>query len=244
MKFVFFTPTLNRFAECNNLLRSVYANTLQPEHVIVLDNSAGQYVPDEDIDKSNLEIHIPHENIGVARAFNFALYYTDKMYPDHHLIISNDDLVLYEDTLEKLADGIKDNPDQLVYCSDLNAANSFSFFCVKPRFVIDTVGYFETAYHSYLEDCDFMHRARMLGYELFPVPNCKVRDHVGSGTLKAFSEDELQAFHNRRARGIDEYKRKWGRLPEEGKELYTTPYNSGIDAVAWHRYKFSQIGPF
>lgn len=244
MDFVFCTLTLNRFKECNALLRSVLSGTLQPKAVIILDNSGGNFVPDADVDTDSLYIYVPHMNLGVARGFNFLLHQTLTDFPDAYCIISNDDLVLYPDTLEALAKGIEANPDKLIYCSDLHSANSFSFFCVKPAHVLETVGWFEIAYHSYLEDCDFMYRARMLGHDLTPVDNCRIKDHVGSGTLKAFTVEEENAFHNRRAIGIEAYRKKWGSLPEDGGEKYTTPYNSGIDTVTWHREKFKRIHPF
>lgn len=238
LDFVFFTPTLNRFTDCNNLIESVITGTKKPVSIEVLDNSGGGFSSHHDV-----QITISEINLGVARSFNYALDLAVNEFPDTYLIISNDDIVVYPDTLEFLSKGILENPDKLVYCSDLKAANSFSFFCVKPQKVLSTVGWFEIAYHSYLEDTDFMHRARMLGYDLFPVPGCRVKDHVGSGTLQSFTPEQETAFHSRRARGIDEYTKKWGALPEYG-ELYTTPYNLGIDAVTWHREKFKRVHPY
>lgn len=243
MEFIFFTPTLNRFEECNALIRSVYAGTKQPKAVIILDNSGGNFTLDEDNNKDNLQVYVAEKNIGVARAFNLALYLGATQYPDDYVIVSNDDLTLYPDTLEGLEKGIEANPDKLIYCSDLQSANSFSFFCLNPLNAVNTVGFFETAYHSYLEDCDWMYRARQLGHELVPIQECRIKDHVGSATLKSFTPEQELEFHERRARGIGIYREKWGAMPEQG-EKYTTPFNSGIDSVLWHRQKFNKVHPF
>lgn len=241
--FIFCVPTLNRFDACNKLIESVWSNTHKPTKTIVLDNSGGNYTPTELADNENLEIVVSEYNLGVAKSFNYFLDIVANEYPDHYVIISNDDLVLYDDTLEMLSHGIVANPGKWIYCSDLHAANSFSFFCVHPQTMIDEIGYFEIAYHSYAEDTDYMHRARMLGWELLPVNNCSIKDHIGSGTLKAFTEEEEKLFHTRRAKGIQEYVKKWGGTPEQG-EVYSTPYNSGIDSVQWHKEKFSKVRPF
>lgn len=240
--FIFCVPTLNRYDTCNKLIESVWSNTHKPDKVIVLDNGGG-FEPTELADREDLEIHTSEYNIGVAKSFNYFLDYVSNEYPNHYVIISNDDLVLYDDTLEMLSHGIAANPGKWIYCSDLHAANSFSFFAVHPQTIIDEIGYFETAYHSYAEDTDLMHRARMVGWELLPVNGCSIKDHIGSGTLKAFTEDEERLFHTRRAKGIQEYVKKWGAAPEQG-EVYNTPYNSGIDSVQWHREKFSRVSPF
>lgn len=239
INFIFFTPTLNRFTECDNLIRSVQSGSLVPDNIIVLDNSAGEYHTELD----NIEIHISRENKGVARSFNYALDYVMEEYPDHYVVISNDDLVLRKDTLKKLAKGIKDNPDELIYCSNGLGINAFSLFACKPKRLIDTVGWFETAYTSYLEDCDLAYRMKLINKEICFIEDCYVKEHIGSATLKSFTAEQEARFHDMRRKGMAEYTKKWGALPEQG-ETYTTPYNSGIDSVRWHKEKFSKESPY
>lgn len=242
VKFIFAIPTLNRFNECNSLISSVWGGTVKPDLVLVLDNSGGSYEPNDSADSPNLEIHIAEKNLGVSRSFNYFLHFVSTEYPDHYLIVSNDDLILREDTLEMLERGIIENPDELIYCTGGLGLNSFSLFACDPVKLIEQIGWFETTYFSYLEDNDLAYRIRLLGKDLCRISGCEVTSHVGSATIAAYTHEQMDAFHRMRAIGEREYVKKWGGLPHS--ETNTTPYNSNIDAVAWHRNKFSVVHPY
>lgn len=240
IKLVLCIPTLNRFEECNHLIETALRGTYKPLSIEVIDNSGnGLFTPLED----GVMITQMDSNIGVARSFNYFLDLVDEIDPNAYAVISNDDLLLYDDTLEQLAKGIERNNDQLIFCSDLQAANSFSFFAVQPARVLSRIGWFEIMFHSYLEDCDYMRRARLLGYDLFSLSQVRIKDHIGSGTIKNYTPDEMEKFHKRRAIGIAEYQRKWGALPEHG-ETFHTPYNSGIEVLQWHISHFAKYHPY
>lgn len=239
--FVLFTPTLNRFEDCNRLLLSAMQGTKKPVNMIVLDNSAGGFEPISEVDTDDLTIVTADKNIGVARSFNYALDIAQD-FPGAYVVISNDDLILREDTLAELERGIMENPDELIYCTGGLGLNSFSLFACDPVKLIAQVGYFETAYFSYLEDNDLAYRIRLLGKDLCRIPGCEVTSHVGSATIAAYTHEQMDAFHRMRAIGEREYVKKWGGLPHS--ETNSTPYNSGVDAVTWHRAKFSKVSPY
>jgi len=237
MDFVLFTPTLNRFDDCNNLIRSALEGTKPPISIEILDNSGGLFLSDHDVN-----ITIAEENLGVARSFNYGLTLAMFEFPGAMLIISNDDLVLYPDTLAELERGIEENPDELIYCTGGLGLNAFSLFACNPTKLVNEVGFFEIAYFSYMEDNDLVHRIKLLGKDLCKVQGCEVAHHVGSATIAAYTAEQMSRFNVMRANGEMEYIKKWGVLPHS--EIYTTPYNSGIEAVGWHRRKFSKVSPY
>lgn len=244
VKFIFAIPTFNRFDECNNLISSVWGGTVKPDLVLVLDNSGGSYEPNDSADSPNLEIHIAEKNLGVSRSFNYFLHFVSTEYPDYYLIVSNDDLILREDTLAELERGIMENPDELIYCTGGLGLNSFSLFACDPVKLIETVGYFETAYFSYLEDLDMAYRLRLLGKDLCRVQGCEVAHHVGSATIAAYTHEEMEKFHAYRSVGTREFGKKWGNDDKVDFPTYVTPYNTGIDAVTWHKNKFTVVHPY
>lgn len=258
MKVLFAVPTYKRFSDCWDLVQQVFtisrARSYQMD-VLVIDNSAGgfttykntkteeqqrQFFVTEE-NTQHFKVWTNNQNIGVARSFNAALYYANTLMYDY-LIISNDDLTLNENTLDLMIAHANNTPDQLLFCTEGATLNAFSLFLVRPKQTLLTIGYFETAYFSYLEDNDFAYRLRLIGFDLCRVPGCEISSHVVSGTIQHFNAEEAEKFHQYRANGTHEYLRKWGGGPHE--ERYTTPYNSGIDSYIWHNVMFSKFHPF
>jgi len=231
---------------CVEAIKSAQNGELKPEHILIIDNSGdGSFLhycdqhgitltPDVTVLESNI-------NLGCARAWNLALkncYLND---PTQHVIVANDDIIFYPDTIRLFDEYIKANPDWILYCAGgIAAPNAFSLFATRYDRLEETVGLFDEMFrYPYCEDGDMARRiwiyyGCILGKELARVPNASV-DHVGSATIKAYDDTEMHQHHFRFKRNALYFSQKWG-IPDHNNiyslDGFKIPFNGDEDDEA------------
>jgi len=215
-------PTLNRYDLLVKCLESAEAGTLKPINYYIIDNGTKLIISDLPRDLGPKIILIkPKFNLGVARSWN---WFFDNV--KDHILISNDDIEFYEDSIEQLMEEYDEN------FSIYPAEGATSFACMSfPRKIIDDVGRFDESlspYYAYFEDNDYHWRMRLKGYDIKDIAGCKVK-HENSGTLKKFTPYELTWHHQRFRQAQQRYMMKWGALPPN--EKYKVPYNGVINVT-------------
>lgn len=209
-------PVLKRYDLLIKCMESAEAGTLKPDKYFIIDNGNNldyRTLPESFTNK--IFIVKVRYNLGVARSWN---WFFDNV-PDH-ILISNDDIEFYEDSIEKLMSGYDEN--FTIY----PAEGATSFACMAyPRKIINDVGYFDESlspYYAYFEDNDFHYRMLQKGYNIKDVPGCRVK-HENSGTMKWYNSTELAMHHDKFRAARSRYIAKWGGEPAH--EKYTIPYN-------------------
>ena len=218
MEIVLASNTFKRFSECVQMVKSALASDRPPDHVLICDNSGGmfvRYLEDNDIDPRNLgnmQIIIAPENLGCAREWNLFFKVVVNSLPDAYVLVSNDDIQFHADTIalfEKAAEN-KTDTDIVWVCGGMDSPNAFSLFMVHPKTLAEKIGLFDENFkYPYVEDSDMYRRIRINGYDLTRIPYCTV-DHIGSATLKAYTEEETRLHHAYHSRNMEWFILKWG----------------------------------
>ncbi len=209
-------PTLNRYDLLAKCIESAEQGSVTPDKYYIIDNGGKlnrALLPDLG---ERLEIYYPGYNLGVAASWNVLCR---KFLPDNKLIISNDDLEFFPDTLEKLC---ADSTPSIRYPAGISGANAFTCFLIHAE-VFESVGEFDEKIspgYAYFEDNDYFIRSLKKGYFVVGVLNCNIL-HQGSSTLEKYSQKERQEHHRKFKLARDNYIKKWGGLP--GKETLTVP---------------------
>lgn len=221
-------PTLRKFDLLEKCIQSAKNGTKKPLAYVIIDNSGGKMPTDNYANDDTVDILVPENNLGVAASWNTMLYYAMQKYPGAYVIIANDDIEFLPDTLEKF-DQAMSSTNEVIYCtSGLHEANAFSLFGLKPKYTLDTVGSFDAGFYpGYMEDGDFNRRMNLLGYQLYRVPDCGCK-HVGSATIKTYTEQERMIHDMQFRRNTLRYVLKHGGTPDgtEGfnKEMFDKPF--------------------
>jgi GT2 family glycosyltransferase len=209
-------PTYKRFKECIDLIRSAHISTVRPTKIIVTDNSQGQflhYIRSNRIDVGDIPllIDVAPSNLGCARAWNRMITNAYQMNPEEHVLISNDDIQLEENTIALFEGAIKEHPEEIIYCTGgMKAPNAFSLFATRWDKLYDSVGLFDEMFlYPYLEDSDMARRLLLAGKELYRVPEATAQ-HIGSATIAAYDEQEMLQHHVRFNRNVEYMNMKWG----------------------------------
>lgn len=211
-------PTLNRYDLLQKLIDSCEKSNILPTKYYVVDNGVKLLPKELNIPRKNLELLKPRYNLGVAASWNYFL----KNVPEY-IIICNDDLEFYEDTIEVLINEY--DPNYIIYPGGNPSSNSFSCYLI-PNNIIDEIGYFDESLsprYGYFEDNDYHYRMLLKGYTIKPIENCRI-DHLGSGTMRKLSEIEEALHHDKFRIAQQHYLEKWGGPP--GKEKYKEPYGN------------------
>lgn len=220
---LFAVPVLNRYDLLNCLLISLTKSELAPDQIMVIDNGNQKeeiYIPFDLRERTT--IVSPGRNVGTAGAWNYALYASKDF-----LILSNDDIEVFPNTLPLLVGAAMQHPDKLMFVPESGTGCAFSF-CLFRRKVLDVVGAFDPLFWPYyFEDNDYVYRMKLAGvHNEFCVRGCNYH-HVGSATLRAKNEEEQQE-HHRQFRALKKYYlMKWGGPPLS--EEYDTPF--GLDQI-------------
>jgi len=209
-------PTLNRYDLLVKCIESAEAGTLKPINYYIIDNGTKLFM---DMLPKKLESKITlikaKYNLGVAMSWNWFLHNVKD-----HILISNDDIEFYPESIEKLMEGYDEN------FSIYPAEGATSFACMSfPRKIINDVGYFDetlSPHYAYFEDNDYHWRMRLKGYDIKDIAGCKVM-HENSGTMKKYTPFELELHHHKFRLAQARYLAKWGDLPPN--EKFTVPYN-------------------
>lgn len=178
-------PVINNFEGLAELLNSVR----YPIYPIIIDNW--------------------RHNRGVSWAWNYGIdnAITDKV------IISNDDIIFHENTIERL----------------IEAADTYSIFGSSSGYACFIVNkdtfnlrFDEAFFPAYFEDNDMEYRAKLAGLKISTLNKDVAVTHKGSVSQFKGNLVPSQRFEELRAY----YIKKWGGEP--GYEKYTTPFNRGM----------------
>lgn len=214
-------PTLNRYDLLVKALESAEKGNVVPDEYWIVDNGM----------RSDLQLIIPPDirqkltilrfgyNLGVAASWNQFLKYAGE---DKILVICNDDVEFFPETIEKLIEHYDEN--FVLFPGGVPSANSFSCFLI-PEKVYRTVGLFDdtlSPQYAYFEDNDYHYRMLQLGFDLRGIPECRL-GHVGSATVNSMPHADRIAHHGKFNVARQNYIRKWGGQP--GEEKFKTPYN-------------------
>lgn len=214
-------PTLNRYDLLKKCVNSIYLGNINPDRLIIVDNG-GALDFNEFSMYENVSIFKPGNNYGVARSWNWLIQQTKLQHP---ILITNDDVEFSENDIQKFYSGYE-NGNDFIYTENTSPLNMYSCFLISPN-IIKKVGWFdENFYPAYYEDNDYAYRMKLAGIEFNSVATNI--SHVGSATIKSFSEAEISMHHNQFRNNTVYYTRKWGGLP--GKEVYITPFGD-LDEV-------------
>jgi GT2 family glycosyltransferase len=202
-------PTLNRFDLLDQCIDSALAGTVRPDHILVVDNSAG-HCPQ----RSDVAYIVPGSNVGVAHAWNILVATS----APHQLILSNDDIVFAPDTVAELLRVAEAAPGAGIVSTI--EGQRFSLFWLN-RLAYESIGPFdEQFWPAYFEDNDYARRLALAGWTL-PVAPTGV-EHGGSSTIRAFSQQQAQAEHEYFRANEARYVAKWGGGPH--RETFLRPY--------------------
>lgn len=198
-------PVLNRYDKLRDLLASLRASTIKPEVIHVIDNGHAprrlEWACRES--PSTLDLFVPDHQMGVAESWNWFLVNV----PEER-IISNDDVLFAPQSLERIlmTDGCM--------VAGLHG-EAFSCFLLRDE-CVEKIGYFDEGIspgYAYFEDCDYEQRMRDADIYFVHCDESGVI-HSKSSTLAAFSQTEKILHAKRYIVAQQNYKKKWGKMPE------------------------------
>ncbi len=203
------TMVVNRYDLLADCLRTAAGGSLVPDHLELIHNGKDGAALARAMESwpGTYNVTIPEQPLGVAESWNVFL----QRVPEER-IITNDDIVFAMDSIEKMVATPGD------FVSPIAGTNAFSCFIIRDT-CVNAVGPFDESIspgYVYFEDCDYVNRMREAGIAITGV-QCGVV-HVGSATLIARSQDEVNEHNRRFLLAQANYLAKWGKLPT-GVEL-------------------------
>lgn len=241
-------PTLCRYDLLKRLIESAEAGTVKPSSYQIIDNG-GALVVEELAPllghlagayavlagrQAGSSVSIwghhhscvvqPPNNLGVAASWN---QFIEQAHSP--IIISNDDIVLKSDALEKIARDLETHPFVLGY--------GFALFGITPECVA-RVGYFdETFSPAYYEDCDYELRMRRAGIDIKRYGPGELAEHEGWATSRAVDDPLiLDAPNKNRLHFIAKWGAVTGHCSGGGDDppLFVEAFN-GSPPAGWRR---------
>lgn len=220
-------PTLTRFDLLKRLLASVDKLKRKPDRIIVIDNSNGQ-LPDI----KGVEI-VKASNLGVAQSWNLGLSMCEDLAVKSDIdsnndiaIICNDDNILKNEAIAEIEKLAIQNEDHPFFGS---AGGGFSFFAMRVKKAIFTVGYFDEGFYpAYYEDNDYHYRMKLQGLD-FICSDLELYelgvDGQGSQTLNSTLTPDIIRNYINAGFSSNQYRYicKWGGMPD--RERFKTPFN-------------------
>jgi GT2 family glycosyltransferase len=193
-------PTMTRFDLLDTCIASALAGTVAPDRVIVVDNSAGQCPR-----RSDVTYLVPNRNLGVAAAWNLIARHAGQA----DLIVSNDDIVFANDTIQAMLD-VAHAHERAGIVSPIEGQR-FCLFYLRRAAYLDVGPFDETFWPAYFEDNDYHRRLTLNGWES-PVAPSGVQ-HAHSATVKEASAADLELHHARFRANARRYALKHGGMP-------------------------------
>jgi len=212
-------PTVRRYDLLAQLLvASAERGTRRPDHYYIVDNGGRLDPKAYGLPTERTTVFQPGRNLGVSASWNHGHRLLSE-----YVIWACDDMELYSVTIENLVAAADANPEVGFFYPQDNAHTIFGVNLMR-RWVFEKVGpYDEAFYPAYFEDNDYAYRLKLANVPLMAVPGGM--SHVGSATLKSYSEAEMNEHHGRFEALRAYYVKKWGGQP--GHEKYTEPFQGG-----------------
>jgi GT2 family glycosyltransferase len=210
-------PTYRRYDLLAQLLiPSAERGTRPPDHYYVVDNGGSLDPMAYGLPTRKTTVFRPGSNLGVSTSWNHGHRLLSE-----YVIWACDDMELHSNTIEELVKAADANPEVGFFYPQDNAHTTFGVNLLR-RWAFEKIGpYDENFYPAYFEDNDYAHRIKLAGVPMMTVPGGM--NHVGSATIKSYSEAEMQAHHGRFESLRAYYIKKWGGQP--GHEQFKTPFN-------------------
>lgn len=235
MEIILCSNTFRKFDSCVEMIKSAHNGTRKPDHTLIIDNSSGMFVRyleentiDPVTDLFNTQIITFGFNSGCSIAWNTFMKVAYSSKPEAYVLIANDDVLFHEDTIALFEQSFTENTNEIIHvCGGIAAPNAFSLFGVHPATFVNTVGFFDENFRlPYCEDGDMQIRLWKVGKDLHRIPNATV-DHIGSATIKTYTEQEMQLHHNSHARNMAYLCLKW--KMDNPNDLHNTGYDIPFD---------------
>jgi GT2 family glycosyltransferase len=213
-------PTYKSYELAYEGVLAALRGSVSPDQIIIIDNSgdgAGTtHLMPLTHKFANVHIWPQLYNIGVAKSWNT---FHDSI-GDDYIIIANDDVQVETYTIERMITAAEENPNDILFCGDGSSGNAFSLFMLTFA-GYNIIGRFdERFYPAYFEDNDYARRMLLKGYKIHFVSGATYL-HVGSSTMKKYTQLEMDAHHHAFRANQAYYISKWGGLPGY-EEFYTT----------------------
>ena len=218
-------PTYKSFDECKTAVKSLLYGSIIPDNIVIIDNSgdgSGAIALQELTDNKRVIIWPQTYNLGVAASWNKFM----RELAQDYVIIGNDDVFVHTDTIKILVDTAEKRQDAPLIYSDNNSGNAYSLFLLK-QWGFEAIGPFdEHFYPGYFEDNDYERRRELAG---FPVVHAHgaTFDHIGSSTIKKYSQAEMDRHHHLFRANEQYFRAKWGGAPGTAN-LYKVPFDGLI----------------
>ncbi len=217
-------PTYKSFEECARGVHAVMKGSVAPSKVIIIDNSGdgSGTLALHHLSKSYANVFIWPQtyNLGVARAWNTF----HRELGEDYVIIANDDIEVHYDAIQDMYLTAKENEDAAIIFGNGNSGNAYSLFLLR-HWAFERIQFEERFYPAYFEDNHDVRLRQLAGMKLLHAEKATY-DHVGSSTLKKYTQAEMEQHHRDFRRNAIYYETIWGGLP--GSERYITPYNGEI----------------
>lgn len=217
-------PTYSQFDRVRSAVDGIYAGSLKPTQIIIIDNSetGAGVLALQDLPKQYPNIHIiPRITNILSGAWNDIM----RMTSEDYVILANDDVIPHKHSIEALVTAAKDNPSVAMFNGSGHSGNSYSYFLLR-QWAYQIVGPFDERFKpAYFEDNDYDWRLKVAGLIRQEVSTATF-EHYGSATIKAMDSNQAKKQHNAFRRNQQYYLSKWGALP--GNERYDLPF-AGID---------------
>lgn len=221
-------PTLRRYDLLKKAVESAFTGSVVPSTLCIIDN--GGKMPEstwKSIQKTlanhpgvEFDFIVPGKNLGVAASWNQIL-----LQYDDWVIVSNDDVEFYPQTIERLVHAAEQDTDGLFFFPGAGGyKNAWSLYLQKKQ-SLEAIGLYDediSPGYGFFEDNDMSRRLELAGYRHIPIPKCGY-GHFDSATVKSMSPQEQQEHWRRFGIAKQNYIKKWGGIP--GQETYAVPFN-------------------
>lgn len=195
------------------------------------------------------------ENLGCSKSWNFGIRKGFWELGADYVMIVNNDILLHENTIDRLVERFQKGDEDLVMATALNIrgecnfpeeiflkndkekevvpeseAPDFSCFMVN-RKLLEEVGEFDEGFSpAYFEDNDMHYRIKLAGLRAICYPPA-IYYHYGSGTQNdaRYPMGLVEGYKFERNRMY--FVNKWGGPP--GQEIFRTPFNDPSKTIKW-----------
>jgi GT2 family glycosyltransferase len=210
-------PTLNRYDLLAKLIASAEAGAVKPRAYVVVDNGRRLDAFNLGVTADRIIVYTPPKNIGVAASWNKLL----EIAGDEQIVISNDDIELELDALEKFDNAF------IAGHKFVGACGGWALFGQTPDVTLRVGPYDENFGMAYYEDCDYLLRLRVAGIPVHDLGY--IGAHLGNASTNGGTPEQQADVARSRERNYAYFVTKWGAdSPRWGNPLvknFDEPFN-------------------
>jgi len=252
-------PVINLWREYTEACISSIRSKKNSLALLIIDNGSADVTKEEAErlaeERSWIIYHRNEENWGCSKSWNFGIRKGfEEMGADYVMIINND-ILLHENTIDRLVERFQKGDEDLVMVTALNIKEEcdfpeaiflkddrekevvpesenpdFSCFMINKK-LVEMVGEFDEGFSpAYFEDNDMHYRIKLAGLKAICYPPA-IYYHYGSRTQNdpryPMGLVDGYKFERNRMYFVD----KWGGPP--GQEIFLTPFNDSTKNIKW-----------